>query len=260
VHPGVRFGGSVTAGGFVSGSLGERRGRVTVTEDGAIRAEGAATAASAGAGVSGRHLPGPDFDGVTAEAQTGVTTRETGQPRHEKGIHTRAYRKRHRRSGGAPMLSIRRGLTAGLIGIVVVVAAGLAPPLPAEAVAAPAVVFKQGDGGYACVRIPAIVRTKAGTLLAFADGRKGDCGDSADSADSDVILRRSFNGGQNWEPIQVVAAGNGARRHNPTRWWIWTLAGSSDPIALVVGEQQHAFGAASNGTLSHWSWDQAAGV
>jgi hypothetical protein len=38
VHPGVRFGGSVTAGGFVSGSFGERRGRAAVDADGVIRA------------------------------------------------------------------------------------------------------------------------------------------------------------------------------------------------------------------------------
>jgi hypothetical protein len=75
VHPGVRFGGSVTAGGFVSGSFGERRGRAAVDADGVIRAGDAATAASAGAGVTGRgrHLPGPGVPGVTADPQTGVT-------------------------------------------------------------------------------------------------------------------------------------------------------------------------------------------
>jgi hypothetical protein len=61
VRPGVRFGVSVPVGGFASGRFGEPRGRAAGNEDGAIRAEGAATAASAGTGVSDRdrHLPGP---------------------------------------------------------------------------------------------------------------------------------------------------------------------------------------------------------
>jgi hypothetical protein len=75
VHPGIRFAGSVTAGGFVSGSFGERRGRAAVDADGAIRAGDAATTASAGAGVTGRgrHLPGPRFPGVTAGPRIDVT-------------------------------------------------------------------------------------------------------------------------------------------------------------------------------------------
>jgi hypothetical protein len=52
VYPGVRCRVFVPAGGFAVLSCGERRGRVTVAADGATRAEGAATAASAG--VSGR--------------------------------------------------------------------------------------------------------------------------------------------------------------------------------------------------------------
>ncbi|WP_433475062.1 exo-alpha-sialidase [Spirillospora sp. CA-142024] len=74
------------------------------------------------------------------------------------------------------------------------------------------VLFKQRDFGYACFRIPAVVRANDGTLLAFAEGRVKDCGDDEDI---DLVLRRSSNGGQTWGPLQVVSKGNGETHGNP---------------------------------------------
>ncbi|WP_217207815.1 sialidase family protein [Streptomyces sp. AC550_RSS872] len=68
------------------------------------------------------------------------------------------------------------------------------------------------DPGYACFRIPAIVQTKAGTLLAFAEGRVLNCGDAADI---DLVLKRSTDGGRTWGPLQVVNEGNGDTHGNP---------------------------------------------
>lgn len=62
-------------------------------------------------------------------------------------------------------------------------------------------IYQPGDDGYACFRIPAMITTKNGTLLAFAEGRKFNCGDSGDI---DLVLRRSFDGGKTWRPMQVV--------------------------------------------------------
>ena len=56
------------------------------------------------------------------------------------------------------------------------------------------------------------MRTTAGTLLAFAEGRVRDCGDDEDI---DLVLRRSDDGGRTWGPLQVVAEGNGETRGNP---------------------------------------------
>ncbi|BET46381.1 exo-alpha-sialidase [Kitasatospora aureofaciens] len=67
-------------------------------------------------------------------------------------------------------------------------------------------------GGYACFRIPAIVRTTEGTLLAFAEGRVLDCGDAGDI---DVVLKRSTDGGLTWGPLQVVNDGGGDTHGNP---------------------------------------------
>ena len=38
-------------------------------------------------------------------------------------------------------------------------------------------VFSAGVDGYTCFRIPAIVTTTHGTVIAMADGRIGSCGD-----------------------------------------------------------------------------------
>ncbi len=75
------------------------------------------------------------------------------------------------------------------------------------------VLFKAGrEPGYACFRIPAIVRTVRGTLLAFAEGRVLNCGDAADI---DIVLRRSTDGGRTWGPLQVVNEGGGDTHGNP---------------------------------------------
>lgn len=63
-------------------------------------------------------------------------------------------------------------------------------------------VFRSGKDGYHSYRIPAIVRAKDGTLLAFAEGRKDS---RSDSGDIDIVLRRSTDDGKTWGPMQVVA-------------------------------------------------------
>ncbi|MFI1726764.1 exo-alpha-sialidase [Streptomyces sp. NPDC020489] len=68
------------------------------------------------------------------------------------------------------------------------------------------------DPGYACFRIPAIVRTVEGTLLAFAEGRVLNCGDAADI---DIVLKRSTDGGRTWGPLRVVDEGGGDTHGNP---------------------------------------------
>lgn len=62
-------------------------------------------------------------------------------------------------------------------------------------------VFQKGEEGYACFRIPAIVQSKSGTLLAFAEARKNSC---SDTGNIDLVLKRSEDGGKNWSRIITV--------------------------------------------------------
>lgn len=62
-------------------------------------------------------------------------------------------------------------------------------------------VYQSGTDGYHTYRIPALVVTRPGTLLAFCEGRKTGRGDHGDL---DLVLKRSTDGGQTWSPQQLV--------------------------------------------------------
>ncbi|MEU4897077.1 sialidase family protein [Streptomyces sp. NPDC044780] len=72
--------------------------------------------------------------------------------------------------------------------------------------------FRAGTEGYASYRIPATVLTRAGTVLAFAEGRVGS---SADHGDIDLVLKRSADGGRSWGGLQVVARNGDGTAGNP---------------------------------------------
>jgi len=62
-------------------------------------------------------------------------------------------------------------------------------------------VFIAGENGYHTYRIPAIVVTRSGALLAFAEARRASAGDAGDI---DLVLRRSTDGGASWLPLTVI--------------------------------------------------------
>ena len=62
-------------------------------------------------------------------------------------------------------------------------------------------VFEKGEAGYHGFRIPALLVTPKGTLLAFAEARKNNLGDSGDI---DLVLKRSSDNGKTWSPLAVL--------------------------------------------------------
>jgi len=60
-------------------------------------------------------------------------------------------------------------------------------------------VFVNGTDGYPIYRIPSLICTPKGTLLAFCEARTGN-----DQSPTDMVLRRSADGGKTWLPMQVV--------------------------------------------------------
>ena len=62
-------------------------------------------------------------------------------------------------------------------------------------------VFKSGSNGYNTFRIPSIIKTKTGSLLAFAEGRKNN---ASDSGDIDIVIRRSEDNGKTWGDLIII--------------------------------------------------------
>lgn len=61
--------------------------------------------------------------------------------------------------------------------------------------------FESGTEGYQCFRIPAIVTTTKGTILAFAEGRKKGC---SDTGNIDLVMKRSEDQGKTWSELVVI--------------------------------------------------------
>ncbi|MER5523676.1 sialidase family protein [Streptomyces sp. NPDC002677] len=80
--------------------------------------------------------------------------------------------------------------------------------------------FRAGTEGYASFRIPAVVVSRAGTVLAFCEGRVNS---GADHGHIDVVLKRSGDGGRTWGALQVAASNGG------------DLAGNPAPVVLDTG-------------------------
>lgn len=76
-------------------------------------------------------------------------------------------------------------------------AALAAPPAGPEEID----VFVSETNGYNTFRIPALLVTPKGAVLAFCEGRKKT---SADDGDVDLVYRRSEDGGKTWGPVHLL--------------------------------------------------------
>lgn len=74
-------------------------------------------------------------------------------------------------------------------------------------------VFVGGNDGYQSYRIPAMVKAKDGSLLAFIEGRVSS---SNDFGKINILVKRSTDNGKTWGTAQVVAQNGNLQAGNPS--------------------------------------------
>lgn len=72
--------------------------------------------------------------------------------------------------------------------------------------------FRAKEGGYASYRIPAMITTVKGSVLAFCEGRRNS---GSDTGEINLLLRRSTDGGLTFAEPQVVWADDANTCGNP---------------------------------------------
>ena len=63
-----------------------------------------------------------------------------------------------------------------------------------------------GPCKFAAFRIPGLINTRNGTLVAVAEGRKFGCGDF--EGQHDLVATRSTDSGESWAPLTVLFDAN----------------------------------------------------
>ncbi|RYD85546.1 MAG: exo-alpha-sialidase [Verrucomicrobiaceae bacterium] len=106
-------------------------------------------------------------------------------------------------------------------------------------------VFTKDTDGYRSYRIPSVIVTTKGTVLAFCEGRKTGSGDSGDI---DLVLKRSTDGGRTFSPQQIVwddaenTCGNPCPVVDRTTGTVWLLLthnlGKDNEHSIEKGEAQ----------------------
>ncbi len=87
---------------------------------------------------------------------------------------------------------------------------------------------REAEDAYEAIRIPAIVQSQSGTLVAVAEGRPVD----HDHGKNDIILRRSTDGGKTWGDVQVIAESGDDSLNDPC------LIALSEPHRLLAVYQR----------------------
>jgi sialidase-1 len=90
-----------------------------------------------------------------------------------------------------------------LLGLLAPLTFSAEPSRPAAVIDAlePIDLFKSGAEGYHTFRIPVMVVSDKGTVMAFCEGRKNGIGDHGEIH---LIVKRSFDRGKSWGPVQVI--------------------------------------------------------
>jgi sialidase-1 len=103
-------------------------------------------------------------------------------------------------------------VTVRWLSLCVVLVTSLSAVAAAEPLLEKIDLFEANTDGYALYRIPGIVVTQRGSVLAYCEARKTG---KSDWDTIDLMLRRSTDGGRTWSPRQKIADVPGPKTKNP---------------------------------------------
>lgn len=110
--------------------------------------------------------------------------------------------------------------------------------------------FGARSGGYRICRIPGLCVTPGGAVLATVEARRGGGGDYDDN---DVLLRRSTDGGQTWEPARLLVP-NAAYGPGPVSNFVMTADSATRRVqALYCHDYARVFSLFSADDGATWS-------
>lgn len=73
-------------------------------------------------------------------------------------------------------------------------------------------VFTSGNDGHKSYRIPAIIRSPGGDILAFCEGRVDN---AADFGDINIVMKRSTDSGRTWGKMDIIVDADSLQAGNP---------------------------------------------
>eukprot|EP00929_Paragymnodinium_shiwhaense_P109423 TRINITY_DN7583_c0_g1_i1.p1 TRINITY_DN7583_c0_g1~~TRINITY_DN7583_c0_g1_i1.p1 ORF type:complete len:716 (-),score=145.99 TRINITY_DN7583_c0_g1_i1:371-2518(-) len=94
------------------------------------------------------------------------------------------------------------------------------------------VLFTSHTDGFSCFKIPAMLRTQKGTLIAFAEARKESCDDFAKTL---LVYKRSTDGGATWSSTSVLVDPEGKDGVCGAP----LVIGNCAPVQLAMTSQHH---------------------
>lgn len=118
----------------------------------------------------------------------------------------------------------------------------------------PTMVFPHGFAGSHCYRIPSVLRTDRGTLVAFAEARLHGC---FDSGVHNLVCRRSMDGGRTWGELITVAEGFAYAERalsNPNPVEVH-MANGSTAILMIFDTRNNPSKRQHGDTMQIWSHD-----
>ena len=122
------------------------------------------------------------------------------------------------------------------------------PPMPST------VVFSSGLANVTCFRIPSIVQTGSGKLIAFAEARRGSC---SDAASREIATRASTDGGATWGAVGFAIGNHSGSTFagNPAAT---VLADGKTIVLMVALHTAHCGGNCVSGNAYTISSDEGA--